>query len=148
MLENTDVTYSVGDILFFKRFYESQSFFAQEKIQKLVERGQLEILHGGFVSNDEACTNYSDVLRNFEAGHDFVRHEFNITPTVSWQLDPFGHSSGLASLFAEIGFEATFFARMNNEEKANRILERDLEFVWRPKFSNGPADGDDDAQPE
>ena len=98
------------------------------------------------MSNDEACTNYSDVLRNFEAGHDFVRREFNVTPTVAWQLDPFGHSSGLASLFVEVGFEATFFARMNIEEKAHRTLERDLEFVWRPKFSTTSADDDDEPE--
>ena len=53
---------------------------------------------------------------------------------VAWQLDPFGHSSGLANLFAEIGFDATFFARMNIEEAKQRKLERDLEFVWSPSF--------------
>ena len=40
--------------------------------------------------------------------------EFSATPSVAWQLDPFGHSSGIADLFSEIGFEAMFFARMNS----------------------------------
>ena len=79
------------------------------------------------------------MLRNFEEGHDFIRREFGITPTVAWQLDPFGHSSGLASLFAEIGFEATFFARMNLDEFRDRSLEQDLEFVWRPRFASDEA---------
>ena len=92
------------------------------------------------VSTDEACPNYSDVLRNFEVGHDFVRQEFGVTPNVAWQLDPFGHSSGLADLFAEIGFEATFFARMNLEEAKARKLERDLEFVWKPRFFGSEKD--------
>ena len=87
-------------------------------------------MHGGLVSPDEACPNYSDLLRNFEEGHDFVRREFGKIPTIAWQLDPFGHSSGVAHLFAEIGLEATFFARMNSKEKRDRQLERDLEFVW------------------
>ena len=102
-------------------------------IQDLIKRGQLEIVHGGLVSPDEACPNYADVLRNFEEGHDFTMREFNMTPTIAWQLDPFGHSSGIAQLFAEIGFEATFFARMNNVEFGHYVLERDLEFVWQPK---------------
>ena len=66
------------------------------------------------MSSDEACPNYSEVLRNFEMGHDFVMQEFSVAPTVAWQLDPFGHSSGIADLFSEIGFEAMFFARMNS----------------------------------
>ena len=74
------------------------------------------------------------MLRNFEAGHDFLREEFGITPKIAWQLDPFGHSSGFAALLAEMGFEATFFSRMNHEEAAALALERDLEFVWQPDF--------------
>lgn len=70
------------------------------------------------------------MLRNFEAGHEFVMGELGVTPSIAWQLDPFGHSSGLADIFAEIGFEETVFARMNFEEIANRKLERDFEFVW------------------
>ena len=106
-----------------------------------MEQGQLEIVHGGLVSTDEACPNYSDVLRNFEAGHDFAINELGVTPSVAWQLDPFGHSSGLADLFAEIGFEETVFARMNSKEIANRNLEQDFEFVWQPEFALDEDDG-------
>lgn len=93
------------------------------------------------VSTDEACPNYSDVLRNFEAGHSFVMSEFGVTPKIAWQLDPFGHSSGLADLFAEIGFEATFFARINSVEESQLRLERDLEFIWKPTFVDDEDDG-------
>ena len=85
-------------------------------IKGLLSKGQLEIVHGGLVSPDEACPNYSDVLRNFEAGHDFLRLEFGEIPSAAWQLDPFGHSKALADLYAQIGFEATFFARINRLE--------------------------------
>ena len=82
------------------------------------------------MSPDEACPNYSEVLRSFEEGHSFVMEHFGVVPMVAWQLDSFGHSSALASLFTEIGFEATFFARLNAKEKAARTQERDLEFIW------------------
>ena len=103
----------------------------------MASQGQLEFVHGGLVSPDEACTNYSDVLRNFEEGHEFLRSEFGIVPKIVWQLDPFGHSSGMADLFAEIGFEATFFARMNPREAKIRAAEQDLEFIWKPSFVRG-----------
>lgn len=134
MLYDTEVTYTVGDLAFFQRYYENIANFEQRQVANLVKRGQLEIVHGGLVSPDEACPNYSDVLRNFEAGHDFVKQAFGVIPTVAWQLDPFGHSSAFADLFAEIGFDATVFARMNIEDKQSRRLERDLEFVWQPDF--------------
>ena len=79
-----EVTYTVGDIAFFKRYYEGLTNFEQRKVKNLVSRGQLEIVHGGLVSPDEACPNYSDVLRNFEMGHDFVMREFGVVPTVAW----------------------------------------------------------------
>ena len=59
LFENPNIKYSVGDILYFKRYYDQQTDKDKEMIRGLVERGQLEILHGGFVSNDEACPNYS-----------------------------------------------------------------------------------------
>ena len=57
------------------------------------------------VSTDEACPNYEDVIRNFELAHDFVLSEFGVRPRVGWQLDPFGHSAAIATIFAEMGLE-------------------------------------------
>ena len=65
-------TYTVGDIAFFRKYYESCDNEKKDAIKGLVNNGQLEIVHGGLVSNDEATTNYADILRNFEAGHDFL----------------------------------------------------------------------------
>ena len=41
-------------------------------------------MHGGLVSPDEATTNYAELIRNFEAAHDFLKNEFGITPKVAW----------------------------------------------------------------
>ena len=50
-------------------------------------------------------------------------------------MDPFGHSSANAKIFAELGLEAVVFARINEKDKANRKESKDLQFVWSPKFS-------------
>jgi len=100
----------------------------------LVKNGQIDIVHGGMVSSDEACPNYNDMIRNFEMGHSWLWEEFGVTPTIGWQLDPFGHSAANAHIFAELGFDAFVFTRINEDEQKNRKLERDEQFVWRPDF--------------
>ena len=69
-------------------------------IKKLVWQGQLEIVHGGLVSTDEATTNYADIIRNFEVAHNWLFKEFGVRPNIAWQLDPFGHSAANAELMA------------------------------------------------
>lgn len=83
LVKDPKYRYTVGDLAFFRRYYEDNlEFQHKEDIKKLVMNGQLEIVHGGLVSNDEATTNYADILRNFEAGHDFLRQEFGVTPKI------------------------------------------------------------------
>ena len=53
-------------------------------------------------------------------GHEFVLKEFGVRPRVGWQLDPFGHSNTNARLFAEMGFDAIFFGRIDFEEDKMR----------------------------
>jgi alpha-mannosidase len=50
-------------------------------------------------------------------GHNFLMKEFGIKPRIAWHLDPFGHSSATPRLFAEMGFDAWFFARLDLQDK-------------------------------
>ena len=86
----------------------------------------MEIVHGGMVSTDEACSNYADVIRNFELAHDFIFREFGIRPKIGWQLDTFGHSASIASLFADLGLEAMVFARIEKSDFTARRVSKDL----------------------
>ena len=84
------------------------------KIKRLVGNGQLDIVHGGMVSTDEACTDYADILRNFEQAQGFLDREFGgLRPKIGWQLDPFGHSAANAYLLTEMGFDTIVFSRIN-----------------------------------
>jgi len=47
-------------------------------------------------------------------------------------IDAFGHSSTNAALFADFGFEAMFFTRMDDKGRDKRILEHEMTFLWRP----------------
>jgi hypothetical protein len=36
-------------------------------------------------------------------GHKFLKDTFNITPTIGWHIDPFGHQASSAALFSQMG---------------------------------------------
>lgn len=50
-------------------------------------------------------------------GHEFLDNEFGIKPTIGWDLDTFGHSDTNTRLFAEMGFDAMFFSRIDFQER-------------------------------
>jgi alpha-mannosidase len=85
----------------------------KNQVRALVNEGRLEIVNGGWTMNDEACPHYEDILNNMMIGHKFLTEEFGITPRIGWHLDPFGHSNANPRLFAEMGFDAWFFARLD-----------------------------------
>ena len=70
--------------------------------------------------HDEACPIYDDMINNMQIGHDFLLNEFNFKTTIGWQIDPFGHSNTNARFFSEMGFDAVFFARIDDFDKEKR----------------------------
>lgn len=82
--------------------------------------------------HDEACPSYEDMINNHMIGHDFVLKEFGVKPRIGWQIDPFGHSNTNARLFAEMGFDAWFFGRMDWADYNKRIENKELEWIWMP----------------
>ena len=75
------------------------------------------MINGGWSMHDEATTNYEDMIDNMMIGHDFILKEFGVKPNIGWQIDPFGHSNTNARLFAEMGFDAVFYGRIDYIER-------------------------------
>lgn len=48
--------------------------------------------------HDEATTHYIDMIDQTTLGHQFIKKEFDVTPRIGWQIDPFGHSAVQAYL--------------------------------------------------
>jgi alpha-mannosidase len=48
--------------------------------------------------HDEATAHYIDMIDQTTLGHRFIKEEFNVTPRIGWQIDPFGHSAVQAYL--------------------------------------------------
>ncbi len=76
-------------------------------------------------------------------GFQFIDENFgpDARPTVAWQVDPFGHSSTQAALFAQMGFDALFFGRHDYDDHTIRKNHSTLELLWQPSKNLG-SDGD------
>ena len=116
LLKDHERKYTVGDIYYFRRWYLSLNEDKKAGVKRLVDDGQLEIVHGGAVSTDEANVSYQDIIDNMIATRHWLKSEFGVVPNIGWQLDPFGHSSANARIFADLGMDALVFARMDTEQ--------------------------------
>lgn len=121
---------------FFQRWWAELNAKQREIVKRLVvETHQLDLsVNGGWCMHDEATPHFSAMFDQTRLGHAFLKQEFNVTPTIGWQIDPFGHSATQATLLSYgLGFEGLYFARIDYEDYAKRKAARDLEFIWRPK---------------
>ena len=88
--------------------------------------------NAGWSMHDEACPTYEDMINNHMIGHDFVLKEFGVKPRIGWQIDPFGHSNTNARLFADMGFDALFFGRIDTKDEKKRTENKELQWIWMP----------------
>ena len=83
--------------------------------------------------NDEAASHYTAMLEQNGLGLQWLRSVFGECgrPHGAWQIDPFGHSKGNAELFALMGYDSVYFARMDYQEYNHRAANREIEMIWR-----------------
>jgi alpha-mannosidase len=113
---NLKFTYS--EMKFFTMWWNRQPEKIKAKVRQFVKEGRFEFTNAGWSANDEACPTYDDIIDNMMIGHRFLKEEFGVTPRVAWLVDSFGHSSGNARLYSDMGFEALFVSRMEKEEQS------------------------------
>ena len=73
---------------------------------------------------------------NMMTGHAFLKKELGYTVKAAWHADAFGHSAATPELFAQMGLEAIFFGRIDDEEKRFRKQNKSMEFIWQPTFES------------
>ncbi|XP_053661562.1 lysosomal alpha-mannosidase-like [Anopheles marshallii] len=117
---------------FLKKWYLEQTPEMQQQVHMLVEEGRLEFVGGAWSMNDEAAVHYHSVVDQFTWGLRFLNDTFGECgrPRIGWQIDPFGHSREQASLFAQMGYDGLFFARLDYQDKNNRMAKKTPEMIW------------------
>ncbi|CAB3366560.1 Hypothetical predicted protein [Cloeon dipterum] len=125
---------------YFRQWWNNRDQEAREKVEALVESGQLEIISGGWAMHDEAVTHYQSIIDQFTWGFKNLDDMFNTScarPKIGWQIDPFGHARETASIMAMMGFDGLFFARLDHADKNNRFKNQGLEMVWKTSPDHG-----------
>eukprot|EP00731_Ephydatia_muelleri_P005571 Em0002g1747a len=134
-------TFIYVEMAYFWRWWNEQDDVTKALVKTLVNNKQLEFVNAGWCMNDEASTDYNSVIDQMSLGLRFVEDTFGpqARPRVAWHIDPFGHSADQAALFAKMGYDGFFFARIDYADKNLRGSTRNLELVWRGSQSLGAA---------
>ena len=141
LAEKPERRFTYVEIGFFKRWWDEQDQEMRHVVRRLIKDRQLEFCNGGWAMHDEAAPYYQDMMDNMALGHAWLLKEFGVRPTVGWQIDPFGHSSANADMYAKMGLNSIFFARVDYQDKAKRLEDRSLEMLWKPDIGTGTPDG-------
>lgn len=120
------------EMKFFTMWYERQTDKIKADVKMLIKEGRLEFVNAGWSMHDEACPHFEDMINNMMHGHQFLLKEFGVKPRIGWHIDPFGHSNANPRLFADMGFEAWFFARLDHADRDQRLKDRSMNYLWRP----------------
>lgn len=83
--------------------------------------------------NDESAAHYQSIIDQFTYGLQFLKDTFGkcALPKIGWQIDPFGHTREMASIFSQMGFDALFFSRLDWRDKSERLETNTAEMLWR-----------------
>ncbi|CAH2250872.1 alpha-mannosidase 2 [Pararge aegeria] len=103
----------------------------KEAFKSLLNSGQIEIVTGGWVMNDEANSHWLSVAQQLTTGHQWLIENLGYTPKNGWAIDPFGHSSGQPYLLKLTGLDNSVIQRVHYRVKKELGLHRQLEFKWR-----------------
>ena len=133
LVENTNRTFVICEIVNFKRFYELDCNEDQKNIIKNhIKNKRVEFVGGGLVMNDEATPYYIDIIEQLRLGLQFIKNEFNYTVKTGWYLDSFGHSNVNSYINSVLGYENLVINRIDIQEFKKRLENKTLEFFWKP----------------
>jgi hypothetical protein len=134
--------FSYVEQAYFQIWYETQPPAVQTQVKALVASRQLVFLNAAWSMHDEASPTFTDILDNSALGQRHIVENFGAAalPTLTWTIDPFGHSAFCAVLSSSLGgFAGQMWGREEQVFKAQSCASQNLERVWLPSASLGGA---------
>lgn len=122
------------EMSYLERWWRDASESKRESFVKLVKNGQVEIVGGGWVMNDEANSHYFAIIEQMAEGNMWLNDTVGVIPKNAWAIDPFGYSPTMAYLLRRMGFENMLIQRTHYELKKELALHKNLEYVWRQSW--------------
>ncbi|KAK8497457.1 hypothetical protein V6N12_016981 [Hibiscus sabdariffa] len=122
------------EMSYLERWWRDASEDKRESFTNLVKNGQLEIVGGGWVMNDEANSHYFAIIEQITEGNMWLNDTIGFVPKNSWAIDPFGYSPTMAYLLRRMGFENMLIQRTHYELKKELAWNQNLEYVWRQSW--------------
>ncbi|KAJ4433199.1 hypothetical protein ANN_15456 [Periplaneta americana] len=141
LLKKPERRFIYVETAFFWKWWLEQDVEMQQTVKDLINQGRLEFIGGAWSMNDEAATHYHSTVDQFSWGLRKLNDTFGACgrPHIGWQIDPFGHSREMASLFAQMGYDGLMFGRLDYQDKENRINTKTLETMWQGSANLGAA---------
>uniref|UniRef100_A0A7N0ZZ82 Alpha-mannosidase n=1 Tax=Kalanchoe fedtschenkoi TaxID=63787 RepID=A0A7N0ZZ82_KALFE len=122
------------EMSYLEKWWRDATDAKKEALISLVQNGQLEIVGGGWVMNDEANSHYYAIIEQITEGNMWLNDTIGVVPKNSWAIDPFGYSPTMAYLLRRMGFENMLIQRTHYELKKELAKKKKLEYVWRQSW--------------
>lgn len=144
LVDNPNLSFIWAETSFFAAWWDTlKSEDSKEAIKTLLDNGQLEIVTGGWVMNDEANTHYFAMISQMVDGHEWLRNVLNYKPRYGWAIDPFGLSPTMAFLLKKMGLKGMVIQRVHYSVKKYLAQQNLLEFKWRQFWEANKPPKDD-----
>ncbi|XP_042501477.1 alpha-mannosidase 2-like [Macadamia integrifolia] len=122
------------EMSYLERWWRDASEAKRKTFRNLVNNGQLEIVGGGWVMNDEANSHYYAIIEQMTEGNMWLNDTVGVVPKNAWAIDPFGYSPTMAYLLRRMGFENMLIQRTHYELKKELARHKNLEYIWRQSW--------------
>ncbi|KAK4281060.1 hypothetical protein QN277_012599 [Acacia crassicarpa] len=122
------------EMSYLERWFRVATDEKKEAFINLVKNGQLEIVGGGWVMNDEANSHYFGIIEQMTEGNLWLKDTTGFVPKNSWAIDPFGYSSTMAYILRRMGFDNMLIQRTHYELKKELAWHKNLEYIWRQSW--------------